>query len=664
MTIVESHSIALGHLQAGRLAEAERAYRDILRQDPRNVEALLNLGILAASVGHFQPALDLMNRANALRPDFPPILMNLAQVYGRAGQAPLAIAAYRRVTEIQPGFGNALECLGDLLLKEKKPAEAATYLQRAVLQNPGNALAHNLLGVALSSQGLYAAAVASFDRALRIDPRAPEPHYNRAVALDHLGRADDAFEGLDRAIDLFPDLLAKLKCALFAPEIMPSLPIIERTRQRVRSHLARLLHGEFTLPGPERLDAMLFLLAYHGENDRELQAMLTRLLLRAHPGLAETAPHCAQPRQPRGAGVRIKVGFCSKYLRSHTIGRLNAGLMRQLNRQLFEVVLLRCPGKDKEIEPTPEFIRQGADSTVVLAADLPSARRQIADLRLDVLYYPEIGMDVFTYLLAFARLAPVQCVGWGHPDTTGIPNLDYFLSSVALEPEGAEEHYTEKLVKLPSLTNYYVRPQLDLPALTRADFGLSAGLTLYVCPQSLFKIHPEFDAILGGILRADPRGRIVFTEGAEPHWTALLTERFQRNLPDVAKRILFVGRQTPNRFLHLLANCDVMLDPIHFGGGNTSYEGFAVGIPIVTMPGRFLRSRLTYAMYRQMDIDDCVAESADDYVRRAVRLGVEGGYGQLIRDEILSRNDALYENAGAVRELERFFLDAVAKARG
>jgi tetratricopeptide (TPR) repeat protein len=127
MTIVESHSIAMAHLQAGRLADAERIYREILRIDARNVEALLHLGIIASMAGNYQVAINLTNQACSLRPDNPAILMNLGRICGLAGQRQQAQAAYRRVTEIQPNQADALEYLGDLLLKDKKPAEAEPY---------------------------------------------------------------------------------------------------------------------------------------------------------------------------------------------------------------------------------------------------------------------------------------------------------------------------------------------------------------------------------------------------------------------------------------------------------------------------------------------------------------------------------------------------------
>src|SRR5262249_44840918 len=140
---------------------------------------------------------------------------------------------------------------------------------------------------------------------------------------------------------------------------------------------------------------------------------------------------------------------------------------------------------------------------------LATVRQRIAKLELDVLYYADVGMTAWTYFLAFARLAPVQCVTWGHPLTTGIPNLDYFISSELLEGPGAEEHYTEKLVRLPNLAVHYYRPQAPAEVRPRSHYGLEETGRLYGCPQSLFKLHPDFDAILADVLRRDPEGLLV-----------------------------------------------------------------------------------------------------------------------------------------------------------
>ena len=118
-------------------------------------------------------------------------------------------------------------------------------------------------------------------------------------------------------------------------------------------------------------------------------------------------------------------------------------------------------------------------------------------------------------------------------------------------------------------------------------------------------------------------------------------------------------RQPLPAFRRLLEVADAMIDPLHFGGGDTSYEGFAVGTPIVTLPGGFLRNRITYAQYTAMDIDDAIASDAEDYVKIAVRLATDPDARADVSRRILEHNEKLYENALAVRELEEFLRERV-----
>src|SRR5262249_23283253 len=114
--------------------------------------------------------------------------------------------------------------------------------------------------------------------------------------------------------------------------------------------------------------------------------------------------------------------------------------------------------------------------------------------------------------------------------------------------------------------------------------------------------------------------------------------------------------------LSLVGSADVLLDPIHFGGGNTSFEAFAQGTPIVTLPSPFLRGRITLALYRHMGILDCVADDEQDYIARAVRLGTDADYRQAMRRRIRDASAVLFENPNSVKDLENFFRHAVAQA--
>ena len=155
-------------------------------------------------------------------------------------------------------------------------------------------------------------------------------------------------------------------------------------------------------------------------------------------------------------------------------------------------------------------------------------------------------MDAVSHFLAFARLAPLQCVTWGHPVTSGISTIDYFISSRDLEPEDGAQHYSEKLALLTAPPTY-LHPFTFTPAEnSRTDFGLEADDHAYVCAQSLFKFHPEFDALLGRILEQDPRGKLVLVGGKEPAWQESLLARLRRSFPEASTRVHFVPRQTTN----------------------------------------------------------------------------------------------------------------------
>jgi predicted O-linked N-acetylglucosamine transferase (SPINDLY family) len=247
--------------------------------------------------------------------------------------------------------------------------------------------------------------------------------------------------------------------------------------------------------------------------------------------------------------------------------------------------------------------------------------------------------------------------------------MDYFISNDLFETAGAAQHYSERLFLLRDLGSlaYYYRPRPPEVMKRREDFGLPAGANLYFCPQTLFKVHPEFDAMLAGILRADPRGRVVLIRSKVSSWVELLAARFRKAMPDVAERIVFVPAQDLGGFLNLLALADVVLDTLHFNGMNSSLESFSVGTPIVTLPTALQRGRHTAGMYRKMDFTECVAADADDYVRIAVKLGTEKDYRRYAGSEILRRNEVLFEDVRVVREFERCFFEttqAATSARG
>jgi predicted O-linked N-acetylglucosamine transferase (SPINDLY family) len=434
----------------------------------------------------------------------------------------------------------------------------------------------------------------------------------------------------------------KILEATTLPVILESEEQIQACRRRLSENLDHLLADKVQIDTSRECLPTLFYLAYHGCDDRPLMEKMARLSSQYQRG--------PQLVMKRPSGKRLRIGVLSHFLRDHTIGRLNVGLIEQLSRDKFEVFAIACQPAEDALTTR---IKRVANQYVVLPGAVPAALDALRDMHLDILWHADIGMIPFTYTLAHNRVAPVQCATWGHPVTSGLPTIDYFISSDALETPGSEQFYTEKLIRLPRLSVCYDRPLPPNPSASREQFGLKQEEHLYACPQTLFKFHPRFDPILAEILRKDPRSRLVLLEGRHPQWQQRLVARWQKAMPDVVERITFLPKLPRQKYLDLLQVSDVILDTVEFSGGNSSYEAFGLHRPVVTLPSSFLRSRLTAAMYTQMGLGDRVAESPGHYVGLATRLASDPAYAAEWSQALAGNSESLWEDMRAFRNLEQ-----------
>jgi predicted O-linked N-acetylglucosamine transferase (SPINDLY family) len=275
--------------------------------------------------------------------------------------------------------------------------------------------------------------------------------------------------------------------------------------------------------------------------------------------------------------------------------------------------------------------------------------------------YTDIGMNALATQLAALRLAPVQCKGWGHPVTTGLPTIDYYLSSDLMEPENAQKHYSETLVRLPNLALAYNPPDLPLHPKTRRDFGLPEEAFICLNSQSLFKLLPQHDDIYPRIALAAQNARFVFLA----HGVQEITDQFTERLAAVFKTFdLIAGdycymlpRQNFPDFLSLNIVSDLLLDSFDWSGGKTTLEAISCGLPVVTRPGKLMRGRHSSAMLTMMGAEETIAEDKTAYIRLVARLSTDRKFYEQIVGNICARRDKLYNDAECIRVLEDFFRD-------
>ena len=539
-------------------------------------------------------------------------------------------------------------------------ADAVASYAALLDQEPGLVTAWLELGNLLKRTKQYDLALSCYNQVMILSPELAEPYLRSAEIFGDRGMLEEA----RRSFSMIPkeslSFGMAVQSATLLPVITKDIDEIESIRKRILADLELIESTELPVGNPLESGRVFFYLTYQGYNDIQFQKKLASLYFAAYPDLTWVAPHCTAGQQQVTRG-KIRIAFVSRFFCEHTIAKLNRGLIAHLSRQLFEVHVFHLGRYDR----MSEQIKNSADHFTCCSEDLTEIRSAIAAWEPDIVYYTDIGMEPLTYFLAFSRLAPLQCVTWGHPVTTGIPAIDRFISHELCELGCSREFYTERLLCLgrERALTYYYRPELPAMTKSRPDFRLPVNGHIYACLQSIFKVHPDFDAILAGILTKDPQGYIVFIQGGIPEHENLIRQRLSLLIPDHNERIIFVPKMSEDEYLNLIDISDVLLDTIHFGGGNSSAEAFAVGTPIVTLPSPYLRGRLTYAWYKRMGFMDCVAETSDEYVSIAVRLGVDKEFRSYAKEKIGMLSSALYEDMGVVRETESLLIEALSQRR-
>lgn len=628
----------LGHIRVaqGRFKEAIRCYERAIALKPGNAEAHLALGYALEADRRFLEALGQYERATALAPDLAEAHYNLGNVLDQLGQPQRAETAYRAALALQPDHGLSHNNLGHLLQERGDLAEAEACYRRALTLAPDQARIHTNLGTVLEAQGQMQEALFSYEQALAIDP-------------------------LDTA--------ARWRVRLALPPIYRSETEIAFWRERFAAGLEALCANTPLATAAERERALAasgsqvnFYLQYQGLDDTDLQGgygnLVARVLAASYPQWAGDLP--VRPPKP---GEKIRVGYASAHLLGHSGTRWLLGWLRHHDRSRFEIF---CYHSGPETDAVTAAFKSAADHFHHLPGALEPVCGQVFSDRLHVLVYPDIGMEPLTTQMAALRLAPVQCAAWGHPVTTGLPTIDYYLSGEAMEPpDNPQRHYSETLVRLPRLGVCYPRPAPPPPNPTRnrAFFGLEDEQVLYLCCQSLFKYLPQHDGIFAQIACQLPAARFVFIAHPSEKITAVFRERLKRAF---AARSLewsdfchLLPRQNYTDYLHLVQLADVFLDSFAFSGGNTSLEALALGLPVVTCPGFLMRSRLAAAALQGLGLKETIARDGEHYVEIALRLGIDPLWRQQIQARIDQNLAALFEDTACVSALEKFLEQVV-----
>lgn len=597
------HAVALH--QAGDLAAAERAYREVLVVVPGLFPALHWLGVIVAMQGHIDEAADLLGRAVAADGASAQALSDYANVILLLRRHDEALAAYDRALALDANLAQAWSNRGIVLQSLHRYEEALASQDRALALAPHNAGSLNNRGATLLALGRLDAAVASYTQALAIAPDLLEAVDNRGGALSRLGR--------------YPEAIADLECVLAQQPAKPGVR-------------GQLLH------------ARLYCCDWNGLADdsatiidavRAGKPVVTPFEFIAISDSPADQLRCAQTWARQGAPPRdrppqatthprhdrIRVAYLSANFCDHALAYLLAGVFESHDRTRFETTGVAIgPAADDGMRRRLEgafdhFIDAKAMSNAAIAALMRAQEIDIA-----------VALDGWTngdrVGVFAARAAPIQVNYLGFPGTMGVDCIDYIIADRFVIPEAAEVHYAEAVACLPDTFQANdSKRTIAARAPTRAEAGLPAHAFVYCSFNSQYKITPRLFDIWMHLLR-QRKDSVLWLLGGNAAIEGNLQREARARSVDPA-RLIFAPRLRYADHLARYPLADLFLDTLPFNAGTTASDALWAGLPVLTCPGEAFAARMAGSLLHALGLPELIAPSLAAYESMAMALAAD-----------------------------------------
>jgi protein O-GlcNAc transferase len=666
------YNLAIQLKNAGLLSESIAEYKQTLQMQPGYFDAYINLGSAILEAHEIdesidlQDAVDVYQQAQQLRPESAELYSNLGITFTRLGKYLQAQESFSRALLLDKDFLEARNNLGVVERLLGKSADAVQSFNLVISRDPSYAAAHRNLGNTLASMGRHQDALTCYDKALALSPNSFETTIDAGVSNASLGNLATACTHFRHAQQLKPESIVPLWADTMSslPNFFFSIKEIEDARQKYTECLQHLVQRCDLTSAANIKDAaeavgllQPFFLNLQCLDNKNLQETYGNLV---HKIMSAAYPQWSKPLSMPAKSARIRVGIVSRHFSNHSDWKiLISGWLKHLSRQDFEFFGYSNGSVrdtvNEEARKLFDHYREGMD--------FAGSCQQVQNDNLHILLYPEIGQDPTSLRMAALRLAPVQCASWGVPQTTGLPTIDYFLSSDLMEPENGQQHYVEKLIRLPNLSSCYQSPSARPDSSKLASHGVREDATRYLCVNSLLKYLPQFDSVFPRIAKQVPNAQFLFI--GKPAELSLkmqqrLQEAFQRHGMQACNHVVFLPPINLNEFAGLVSSGHVYLDSLDFSGCNTTLETLEHCVPVVTMPGLFMRGRQSSGILQMIGLTETIASSVDEYVELAIRLGLDASFHASIKEKISGNRKQLYGDKQCIEALENFLKGCVA----
>jgi protein O-GlcNAc transferase len=492
------------------------------------------------------------------------------QLYGE-GNLAAAQAAAEEVLQYDPGQHRAWNVLGAIAAAGEKNRLAAQHFERAVALQPDNADYLNNCGEAYRRDRKFDEAMANCRAAIAINPRHAGAHYNLALCLHAIGDVGESWNAYTNALKLRPDF--------------------------------RIARSGF-----------LFLLCHHPNIDAETVFAEHRRWGELHAG--GITPMSLPPRSNPGLDGKLRVGYVSADFRRHALSCFIEPLLAHHDRSRFDVF---CYSNNRKTDEMTDRLRAYASHWRDIAGmSDEAAARLVSDDKIDILIDLS-GHTARSRLLMFARKpAPVQIAYVGYLNTTGLRAMDFRISDYRADPPGiADALHTETILRMPD-TQWCYRPPPDAPEITPLP-ALQRGFVTFGSLHRLTKVNPDVIELWARLLARQPGSELLIAGVPAGSTRQRICGQFA-SFGISAGRLHLFDRINFDDYMRLYEKIDIGLDAFPYNGATTTCESLWMGVPIVTLGGRYAAARSGVSLLTSVGLPELIADTPEQFVEIAGNL--------------------------------------------
>ena len=374
----------------------------------------------------------------------------------------------------------------------------------------------------------------------------------------------------------------------------------------------------------------------------------------------EKVERCRQRRSPLlkidPPSKRLKIGYLSHCLRSHSVGWLARWVFEYRDRDRFEVNAYLL-GSEMSRDNLEDWYISKVDKAYKLGLDSFEAAEKIYEDEIDIL----VDLDSITLSNSCQTMAlkpaPVQ-VTWLGWDASSMPTIDYYIADPYVLPESAQEYYTEKIWRLPQTYIAVDGFEVGTPTLRRDQLDIGSDAVIYLSAQRGYKYNPNTARLQMQIIKAVPNSYFLIKGLADQESIKKFFVEVAESEGVGADRLRFLalaGSEAEHRAN--LGIADVVLDTYPYNGATTTMETLWMGVPLVTRVGEQFAARNSYTMMMNAGISEGIAWTDEEYVEWGIRLGKDPVLRQQVSWKLRqSRQTApLWNGKQFTREMEKAY---------